>query len=166
MSDKADHIDKILHQWQSNHSLMESSLPLAIIGRCTRLNKTLDNGRAPIYKELKVTMGEFDVLATLYRNGSPFQLTPSDLIRQTLLTSGAMTNRLDKLEAKGLIHRVHSEQDRRSVVVGLTDDGIHLIDMGIKKYFDKVDELCSPLSHDEQQQLSTLLKKWVSHFES
>ncbi|GEA52715.1 MarR family transcriptional regulator [Vibrio inusitatus NBRC 102082] len=163
MSDKADHIDKILHQWQSNHSLMETSLPLAIIGRSTRLNKSLENARTPIYKELKVTMGEFDVLATLYRNGAPFQLTPSDLIRQTLLTSGAMTNRLDKLEAKGLIHRIHSEQDRRSIVVGLTAKGIELIDEGIKKYFTKVDELCSPLTNDEQTQLNSLLKKWISH---
>lgn len=162
--DHIDHIDHISQQWKENHTELDSSL-VEIIGRFSRLNKHLENNRATVYTELNLNSGEFDVLATLYRNGSPYKLIPSDLVKQILLTSGAMTNRLDRLEKKGLIQRVHSDEDRRCVVVSLTESGLSLIQKGSALYFDKVATLYEPLTDEDQTQLNALLKKWVKYFE-
>jgi DNA-binding MarR family transcriptional regulator len=164
MTKQRDHIDQISQQWKENHSELDNGL-VEIIGRFSRLNKHLENKRATVYSALNINAGEFDVLATLYRNGSPYKLMPSDLVKQTLLTSGAMTNRLDRLEKKGLIQRVHSDEDRRCVVVGLTEPGLSLIQKGSVLYFDKVATLYEPLTDEDQTQLNGLLKKWVKHFE-
>ncbi|KMV29790.1 hypothetical protein AB733_15940 [Photobacterium swingsii] len=164
MSKQPDHIDQISQQWKKNNPELDHSL-VEIIGRFSRLNKHLESQRSTVYSALDINAGEFDVLATLYRNGAPYQLMPSDLIKQTLLTSGAMTNRLDKLEKKGLILRTNSDEDRRCVVVGLTDVGLKLIQKGATLYFDKVSTLYEPLTNEDQIQLNALLKKWGQHFE-
>ncbi|WP_028113333.1 MarR family winged helix-turn-helix transcriptional regulator [Ferrimonas kyonanensis] len=164
MSKNHDHIDKISQQWKENHSGFSHEL-VEIIGRFSRLNKHLDMQRLAVYKRIGINSGEFDVLATLYRNGAPFRLMPSDLIKQTLLTSGAMTNRLDKLEQKGLILRENSNEDRRCVFIELSDSGLMLIKKGMPLYFEVLNSIYNPLDDDEQNELNALLKKWMTRFE-
>jgi DNA-binding MarR family transcriptional regulator len=110
-------------------------------------------------------MGEFDVLATLRRNGKPYTLTPSVLLSSMMLTSGAMTNRLDKLESKDLIARVHSTEDRRSVSVGLTKKGLAIIDEAIEVHVKIQHKLVANLSDTELPELNQLFKTWLAGFE-
>lgn len=122
-----DAIDRVVEQWAKEKPELETE-PMAMMGRIMRIAKYMETEVADLHKKYDMKLGEFDVLATLRRSGKPFRLTPSELIESMMLTSGAMTNRLDKLEAKGLIVRAHSKEDRRSVTVELTKDGLVLID--------------------------------------
>ncbi len=104
-------------------------------------------------------------LATLRRSGKPYRLTPSELIGSMMLTSGAMTNRLDKLEAKGLISREHSKEDRRSVSVQLTKDGLILIDQMMTEHVEMQKKLVKSLSASQKKNTNQLLKTWLSAYE-
>ena len=117
-----DAIDRVVEQWAKEKPELETE-PMAMMGRIMRIAKYMETQVAELHKKYDMKLGEFDVLATLRRSGKPYRLTPSELIGSMMLTSGAMTNRLDKLEAKGLISREHSKEDRRSVSVQLTKDG-------------------------------------------
>ncbi|MEF1245075.1 MarR family winged helix-turn-helix transcriptional regulator, partial [Vibrio campbellii] len=99
-----DAIDKVVSQWAKEKPELDTE-PMAIMGRLMRIAKHMENHVAELHKRYDLKMGEFDVLATLRRSGKPYRLTPSELISSMMLTSGAMTNRLDKLEKKGLIAR-------------------------------------------------------------
>ena len=126
-----DAIDRVVSQWAKEKPDLDTE-PMAIMGRLMRIAKHMENHVAELHKRYDLKMGEFDVLATLRRSGEPYRLTPSELISSMMLTSGAMTNRLDKLEKKGLIDREHSKEDRRSVTVQLTSKGFELIDVLIE----------------------------------
>jgi len=104
-----------------------------------------------------VNFGEFDVIATLKRNQTP--LTPTELMASSMLSSGAMTNRLDKLEKAGLVQRTHSSEDRRSVRVSLTEKGESLIDGLVPLHVEEQQALLKGLTEEEQTQLANLLKK-------
>ena len=97
-----DAIDRVVEQWAKEKPDLETE-PMAIMGRVMRIAKYMETQVADLHKQYDMKLGEFDVLATLRRSGKPYRLTPSELIGSMMLTSGAMTNRLDKLEAKGLI---------------------------------------------------------------
>lgn len=105
-----DAIDRAVSQWGTERPGL-NTIPMAMIGRLMRLSKILESRIAEVHKKYDLKMGEFDVLATLRRAGAPYRLTPSELLSSMLLTSGAMTNRLDKLESKNLILRQHSQAD-------------------------------------------------------
>jgi len=139
---------------------------MALIGRVMRLSKHLETQVAAFHKRYGLTMGEFDVLATLRRAGGDHCLTPSELIATMMLTSGAMTNRLDRLESKDLIVRVHSLQDRRSVSVALTGQGLALIDELIVEHVNIQQGLMLSLGDAEKTLLNGLLKTWLAEFES
>ena len=118
-----DDIDRLVAQWATEKPELDTE-PMAIMGRLLRIAKKMETRVAQLHKQYDLTLGEFDVLATLRRSGEPFWLTPSELIDSMMLTSGAMTNRLDKLTSKGLIARQHNQSDRRSVPVQLTEKGL------------------------------------------
>jgi DNA-binding MarR family transcriptional regulator len=99
------------------------------------------------------------VLATLYRSGSPYALNPQKLVEALLLTSGAMTNRLDRLEQAGLLTRSPNPEDRRGVIVSLTAEGLRTIKLVLKDYLKDLNELLEPLSAAERKQLAGLLRK-------
>ncbi|ACJ27441.1 Regulatory protein, MarR [Shewanella piezotolerans WP3] len=160
-----DDIDKVAAQWNKEKPQLET-LPMEIFGRMMRLQKYLEAEIAACHKQYGLTLGEFDVLATLRRSGEPFNLTPSALLSSMMLTSGAMTNRLDRLQAKGLIERVHSTEDRRSVSVGLTDKGFAIIDEAIEEHVRVQHKLVEGLSDTDKPELSGLLKIWLSSFEA
>ena len=157
-------IDRVVAQWGEQKPHLDT-LPMAILGRFLRLQKHIETEISACHKQFELTMGEFDVLATLRRAGTPFTLTPSGLLSSMMLTSGAMTNRLDKLESKGLIKRVHSTEDRRSVTVGLTEKGLATIDDAIEEHVRIQHTLVDHLSDTEMPELNQLLKTWLVAFE-
>jgi len=113
----------------------------------------------PLFAEHGLQPGEFDVLATLRRSGAPYSLTPTALYEAAMLSSGGMTNRIDRLEAAGLIERQKHPTDRRGVLVALTPKGLALIDKLVLLHVENERAMLSPLSADEQRQLDQLLAK-------
>jgi DNA-binding MarR family transcriptional regulator len=117
-------------------------------------------------RELKAYFGthgleawEFDVLATLRRTGAPYELPMGGLLAHTMVTSGAVTNRIDRLEARGLVRRSPSSQDRRSIRVRLTDAGLDLVDTVVAGHLDNERRLLAPLDAPEREDLAALLRK-------
>ena len=129
--DPVDPVDAAIAQWARERPDLEHLDAMALIARLARMmgavGARIDAGLAPY--DLKV--GEFDVLACLRRSGTPYELTPTVLGRQLLLSSGAMTNRLDRLEGAGLIRRRPDPDDRRGVIVWLTAEGLTRIDEAV-----------------------------------
>lgn len=163
--DYLDGVDRLTAQWAKEKPQLDT-LPMAILGRLMRIHKYLESQLTACHKQFGISMGEFDVLATLRRSGEPYRLTPSELLAAMMLTSGAMTNRVDGLEKKGLVSRTHCLQDRRSVTVGLTASGLALIDEAIESHVELQHTLIKPLSLDEKHQLNHFLKLWLVDFES
>lgn len=159
-----DAIDRVVSQWAKEKPDLDTE-PMAIMGRLMRIAKYMENHVAEVHKRYDLKMGEFDVLATLRRSGEPYRLTPSELISSMMLTSGAMTNRLDKLKKKGLIAREHSKEDRRSVSVQLTSKGFELIDALIEQHLQAQHELMGSLTRDEREQVNQALKLLLPQYE-
>ncbi|GAB7221147.1 MarR family transcriptional regulator [Vibrio owensii] len=159
-----DAIDRVVSQWAKEKPELDTE-PMAIMGRLMRIAKHMENHVAELHKRYDLKMGEFDVLATLRRSGQPYRLTPSELISSMMLTSGAMTNRLDKLEKKGLIAREHSKEDRRSVTVELTGKGFELIDSLIEQHLQAQHELMGSLNSAEKGQVNQALKLLLPQYE-
>ena len=113
----------------------------------------------PLFAEHGLQPGEFDVLATLRRSGAPYSLMPTALYEAAMLSSGGMTNRIDRLEAAGLIERQKHPTDRRGVLVALTPKGLALIEKLVLLHVENERAMLSPLSADEQRQLDQLLAK-------
>ncbi|WP_234495824.1 MarR family winged helix-turn-helix transcriptional regulator [Vibrio maritimus] len=159
-----DAIDRVVEQWAKQKPELDTD-PMAMMGRLMRIAKYMETKVADLHKKYDLKLGEFDVLATLRRSGKPYRLTPSELIDTMMLTSGAMTNRLDKLETKGLILREHSKEDRRSVTVQLTKDGFILIDKLIEEHADVQKSLVKSMTSAQKKQANQLLKVWLSQYE-
>lgn len=158
-----DAIDRVVDQWLKEKPDLDTQ-PMAIMGRLMRIAKHMETRVAELHKRYDLKMGEFDVLATLRRSGAPYCLTPSALIESMMLTSGAMTNRLDKLEKKGLISREHSKEDRRSVTVALTSVGLQLIDNLIVEHVEVQRDFIG-LGDEEKMQVNKALKVLLPQFE-
>lgn len=159
-----DHVDRILAQWQAERPDLQLR-PMGLLGRIKRLGSHLGQGMERVFTAHELNAASFDVLATLRRAGAPYSLTPSQLMDWTMVTSGTMTNRLDRLESKGLIRRVRSDRDARSVTVQLTDEGFDLIDTCVTEHVANQHRLAGALSEAEQVELDRLLAKWLAGFE-
>ncbi|NRD72507.1 MarR family transcriptional regulator [Shewanella sp. VB17] len=159
-----DSVDNVVEQWAKEKPQLDT-LSMASMGRLARLSKHLEQGIAVCHNEHELKAGEFDVLATLRRSGGDYCLTPSALLASMMLTSGAMTHRLDRLESKALIVRVHSKQDRRSVSVALSDSGLTLIDKVIESHVETQNKLMGALTDVDKFHLNQLLKKCLFQFE-
>lgn len=160
-----DAVDRLVAQWAREKPDLETE-PMAIMGRLLRVSKYMETQVAQLHKQYGLTFGEFDVLATLRRSGKPFQLTPSELIDSMMLTSGAMTNRLDKLTSKGLITRQSNQSDRRSLPVQLTKQGIVLIDRILEEHVQMQGQLVKGLSQEQKKQINQNLKCLMYELES
>jgi DNA-binding MarR family transcriptional regulator len=159
-----DGLDRVVQQWSKEKPQLDTDA-MQLIGRLMRLSKHFESQIALCHKSYGLKPGEFDVLATLLRSGGNYCLTPSQLINSMVLTSGAMTNRLDKLEIKGLIQRVHSKQDRRSVSVALSEIGILLISEVIEEHVKVQLQLVASMSESEKPVMNDMLKTWLGQFE-
>ncbi|SPZ37302.1 HTH-type transcriptional regulator PecS [Agrobacterium tumefaciens] len=106
----------------------------------------------------------FDVLATLRRSGSPYQLSPGDLLAMAMVSSGTMTNRIDQLEKAGLVERIHNPNDRRSVLISLTERGFAIVEEAAGAHVENQHRLVAGLSEEERATLNQLLKRFFARF--
>lgn len=153
-----DLVDLVLSQWGQECPNLDTS-PMSVLSRVFRLNAFAARDVNRAFKRYNLHQGEFDVLATLYRTGAPHAMNPQKLVDALLLTSGAMTNRLDRLEQAGLLARTPNPEDRRGVIVALTAEGLRVIKLVLKDYLRELDTLLAPLTAAERRQMAGLLKK-------
>ncbi|MBD1877193.1 MarR family transcriptional regulator [Nodosilinea sp. FACHB-131] len=160
-----DRIDHILEQWQHELPQVDVS-PLSVIGRVLRIARLLEKHREALLAEFGLSVWSFDLLATLRRQGPPYQLKPTDLYSLLMLSSGAMTNRIDRLEQDGLVERLRDAGDRRSVIVQLTSKGIELANAVMPVLFAKEHELLAQFATpNELDLLVPLLRQFLLSLE-
>ncbi|WP_289033351.1 MarR family transcriptional regulator [uncultured Roseibium sp.] len=137
--------------------------PMVLLGRLNEASHVVSTEHlAPIFKAAGLKQGEFDVLATLVRSGPPYKLMPTELYRSTMMSSGGMTARLDRLEKSGHITRCPHPEDRRALMVCLTDQGLKLIKGMMPDYIACQQKTVSGLTDAEVEQLSALLEKFIA----
>lgn len=156
-SEPRDHVDEILAQWGRERPDLDVS-GMAITGRLSRLDHELRRRIDTVFAAHDLQSWEFDVLATLLRNGAPHELTPGELLDSMMITSGAMTNRLQRLEDRGLIRRTKSAADGRKVVVSLTAGGRRVVDAALVDHTANQRAIVGGLTSRQQAQLVTLLR--------
>lgn len=140
-------------------------LPMEVVAYL-KASQLMTKARVDAYfKEHGLQAGEFDVLATLRRAGSPYALTPTQLFEALLISSGGMTNRLDRLEKAGLIERAPNPEDRRGTLVSLTASGRELIERIVPQHVENEARMLDALSREEQQTLNVLLGKLLDGLE-
>lgn len=161
---KNDSVDLLLFQWQSQRPDLETS-PLGLLGRIIRAEKYLASRLTMLLQAHHLQLGEYDVLAALRTLGAPYRSTPGELMDKLLLSSGAMTNRIDGLEKKKLVQREPSYRDRRSIGVVLTPMGLSLIDKLMAEYIETTRDAFKHLTGEEQQLLTTLLRRLLEGLE-
>ncbi|HEY5613491.1 MAG TPA: MarR family transcriptional regulator [Lysobacter sp.] len=157
-TDRKDKVETLLADWRRERPELDAQ-PMAIVGRVLSLGRRLEARANQALKSLGLHYTDLDVLATLRRNGKPYRLTPTELRDSVLITSGAMTACLDRLETAGLIARHDNPDDRRSTSAGLTAAGRALIDRAIVIRFAEAAEAVSGLSARERTTLAGLLQK-------
>ena len=153
-----DRVDEIIEQWREQRPDLDRE-PMAVFGRLKRLEWAANAAIEACLGEHGLSRGEFDVLATLRRSGEPYTLAPTALARWMMLSSAAMTNRVDRLEAAGLVERRPDPGDRRGVLVALTPDGRQVVDAAVADHVENERRLLEPLSEDERRTLNALLRK-------
>jgi len=162
MSAHRDEVDRLIAAWKRERPDLDLS-PFAVLSRISRISRNLDIARRDAFADLE-TWG-FDVLAALRRAGSPYQLSPSAFMAETLVTSGTMTNRLDRLEELKLITREPDPADGRGSLVTLTKNGMSAVDAAMEDLLGREEELLSALTKEEQIDLARLLSKLVNAFQ-
>ncbi len=159
-----DRIDTILNQWQQEAPGLDVSA-LAVTGRILRIARLLEKHRETVLAPYGLTVWSFDVVATLRRQGSPYQLKPTDLYDLLMLSSGAMTNRIDRLEQEGIVVRLRDGSDRRSISVQLTPKGIALTDTVMPVLFAAEQEFLAQFTANESGELVELLRRLLLMFD-
>lgn len=162
MSVERDHVAWIMSQWERERPDLDVG-PQGVIGRVHRLASRLTEELVAVYAEHGLGEGEFDVLATLRRSGEPYQLTPGELAEQTMVTSGAVSKRVDRCAERGWVTRTVSEHDGRGRVVALTRAGRTLIDRAFTAHIANEHRLLEGLSERQQADLARLLGVWARH---
>jgi DNA-binding MarR family transcriptional regulator len=151
-----DAVDRITGQWSAVRPDVDVS-PIEVIGRVSRLSRLVDRRLAQNFGRHGIENWMYDVLATLRRSGEPYELTAGALVRQTMVTTGAITNRIDRLEQRGLVER-SSARDRRKVIVRLTKQGLDLVDEVVLTHMATERQILSALSPRQQRDLARLLR--------
>lgn len=159
-----DEVDRIVAAWQRERPDLDSS-PLHVLSRVSRLARHLDLARRRAFAEHRLESWEFDVLSALRRSGAPYRMTPGQLVRETLVTSGTMTNRIDRLAVQGFVERSPSPTDRRGVVVTLTAEGLAVVDAALADLLAGERALLAGLTTEEQQALGDLLRRLLTPFD-
>lgn len=160
-----DQVDHFLAQWARERSDLDVS-PMGVIGRVSRLARYFERKLDETFKQFGLNRWTFDVLAALRRTGPPYQLCPTDLFKALMITSGAMTNRIDRLEEAGLVTRRPDPDDRRGVLVELTAQGLALVNTVVEAHAANEARLLQALSGEERHLLAGLLRKLLEDFEA
>lgn len=153
-----DSIEVLLAEWRRERPDLDPS-PFAIFGRIWRLSANFLGDAEKWLAPVGLSFESFSVIVTLRRSGPPYELNPTTLYRESLLSSGAITNRIDRVEAEGLVKRLPDPKDRRGTIVRLTAKGCALADRAIKLHFAALAEELSGIDRAERDQLATLLSK-------
>ena len=159
-----DEVDELTEAWSRERADLDLA-PVAVFSRITRLARHLDLARREAFTAHHIESWEFDVLAALRRAGSPYELSPGRLLRETLVTSGTMTNRVDRLAGRGFVERHPDPEDRRGVLVRLTDAGRTTVDGALEGLLHREQALLAALDAEEQSDLARLLRCLVVPFE-
>jgi DNA-binding MarR family transcriptional regulator len=159
-----DHVDEILEQWRRERPDLNVA-PLGLFGRLFRLAHLADAAFGEELQRHGLQHGWFDVLAALRRAGAPYELNPTELIRATLLSSGGLTKRVDRLEGAGLVERRPDANDRRGTLVRLTRRGKRVVDRALEAHLANEERLLSPLSAADRRAFDNLLRKLLASLE-
>lgn len=162
---EADEVDRIVGAWNAQRPDLDFS-PLEVLSRMDRLSRHLDRARRDVFRRSDIETWEWDVLSALRRAGAPFQLSPKQLLQQTLVSSGTMTNRIDRLVGRRFVRRVADPGDGRSVLVTLTDDGRVRVDAAITRLVDVEADLLKALSRADRDRMASLLRKLSLSFDA
>ena len=157
-----DRVDRLVGQWAGERP----DLDLQTMGEVARLmavGQLIERRIDAMAAAFGVDRGQGDVLFALRRAGAPYRLSPSRLTDALLVTSGTMTNRLDRLEARGLIRRLPNPDDRRGVVIELTPEAREVVDRAVTEHVAREQEMLAPLSDAERHQLDRILRKLLAH---
>ncbi len=158
-----DEVDELIEAWARERADLDLD-PVAVFSRISRLGRHLDLARRDAFSAHDIESWEFDVLAALRRTGEPYELSPGRLLRETLVTSGTMTNRVDRLVARGFVERYPDPEDRRGVIVRLTPEGKTAVDGAFEALLDAERALLSGLGGRDQERLAGLLRQLLAPF--
>jgi DNA-binding MarR family transcriptional regulator len=158
-----DEVDHIVAAWRRERPDLDVE-PMRVLSRVSRLARHLDRERSRAFARHNLETWEFDVLAALRRAGEPYQLTPGRLVRQTMVTSGTMTNRVDRLAARRLVKRDVHPDDRRGVLVTLTSDGRDQVDAALADLLDAERTLMGALSEADGERLADSLRQLLLRY--
>jgi DNA-binding MarR family transcriptional regulator len=164
MTGPEDRVAYIQEAWRRERPDVDVA-PQAVIGRLHRLASCLTDQLVSVYREHGLSEGEFDVLATLRRAGAPFERSAGDLADWTMITSGGMTKRLDRLESSGLITRRRGDSDARGRIIALTERGRAVIDAAFTEHMANERRLLDMVPERDQAALERILTAWLSCFE-
>jgi DNA-binding MarR family transcriptional regulator len=159
-----DEVDRIVAAWSRERPDLDVG-PMEVLSRVSRLARHLDRARREAFTGHALEPWEFDVLAALRRAGEPYTLTPGQLLTQTLVTSGTMTNRVDRLATRGLVVRQRDPQDGRSVLVQLSDSGRERVDAAFADLLAREQALLAHLDVRQRDRLAALLRRLVTPFD-
>ncbi|WP_432476590.1 MarR family winged helix-turn-helix transcriptional regulator [Nocardioides sp. GXQ0305] len=158
-----DEVDELSEAWARERPDLDLA-PVAVFSRISRLARHLDLARRTAFTRHRIESWEFDVLAALRRAGAPYELSPGRLLRETLVTSGTMTNRVDRLAARGLVERSPDPSDRRGVIVRLTAEGRLTVDAAFEELLAAEAALLADLPDPDRDRLATLLRTLLIPF--
>lgn len=159
-----DEVDRLIEAWRRERPDLDVA-PMEVLSRVSRLARHLDRARSQAFDTHGLESWEFDVLAALRRAGAPYQLSPGKLLKETLVTSGTMTNRVDRLAARGLVERLPDPTDRRGVLVQLTTTGRDAVDAAMADLLTHERALLGSLSERDQQRIARVLRDLVRPFD-
>jgi DNA-binding MarR family transcriptional regulator len=159
----SDEVDGLVEAWRQERADLDLS-PVEVFSRISRLSRLLDRARREAFARHAIEPWEFDVLAALRRAGKPYQLTPGRLLRETLVTSGTMTNRIDRLAGRGFVLRSPDPHDRRGVLVGLTATGKKTVDAAFEELLAQERELLRALPAADRTDLIAHLRALMAPF--
>jgi len=160
-----DEVDDLVAGWRIQRPDLDVT-PMQVLSRVSRLARHLDIARRGAFASHGLEPWEFDVLSALRRAGPPFQLTPGALLRATLVTSGTMTNRIDRLAASGLVRREPDPRDRRGVLVTLSEQGREAVDAALTDLLDREQALLTGLAGEQRETLAALLRALLAPFDA
>lgn len=155
-----DHVATVISQWRRERPDLDPA-PQGVIGRLHRIADRLTEELVAVYAAHGLGEGEFDILATLRRQGAPYALTAGELAAQTMVTTGAITKRVDRCLARGWVTRSPSSSDARGRVIALTDTGRALIDTAFTEHLANEARLVALFDAGEREQLAGLLARWA-----
>lgn len=165
MNPSEDEVARIVAAWRRERPDLDVR-PLEVLSRVSRLARHLDIARRKAFAASDLESWEFDVLSALRRQGPPYQLSPGKLLKETLVTSGTMTNRIDRLVKKGLVERLPLPGDKRGVLVRLRTAGQLRVDAALSDLLAREEEILAPLSDASQRELAELLRLVLVPFDT